>query len=265
MSYVEVERAGAIATVTLNRPEKRNPLSGPMIAELTAALAGLHDDAVRVIVLTGKGNAFSAGADLSELGAMRDASMGEHAASSLALAKLFSAMRMHPKPIIARVNGHAIAGGCGLALACDFAIAARDARFGFTEVRIGFVPAIVSALARSAMLDRRLRELLLTGRLIEADEAERLGLLSRVVDPDHLDEAVGTLAETIIRNTSATAVAMTKRMLAATEGMGQANAFRFLSAQNALARTTEDCREGVEEFLRGRGNKMEDGKWKMET
>ncbi|MGA7306669.1 MAG: enoyl-CoA hydratase-related protein [Rhodothermales bacterium] len=253
MSYVETERSGAVATLTLNHPEKRNPLSGPMVAALTASFSELRDDGdIRVIVLTGKGSAFSAGADLSELDAMQTAPMGDHVRSSYALAALFSAMRMHPKPIIARVNGHAIAGGCGLALACDFAIAADHAKVGFTEVRIGFVPAIVSALLRTSMLDRRMRDLLLTGRLVEADEAVRLGLLSKAVDPHELDTAVEVLAETIIRETSATAVAMTKRLLASIDGMPQANAFRFLSAHNALARATEDCREGIAAFLEKR-------------
>lgn len=253
MSYVETERSGAVATVTLNHLEKRNPLSGPMVAALTASFSELNEAGdVRVIVLTGKGSAFSAGADLSELDAMRTAPMADHVSSSLALAKLFSSMRMHSKPIIARVNGHAIAGGCGLALACDFAIAADHAKVGFTEVRIGFVPAIVSALLRSGMLDRRMRDLLLTGRLVEADEAVRLGLLSKAVDPHELDAAVEALAETIIHETSATAVAMTKRLLASIEGMPQANAFRFLAAHNALARATDDCREGIAAFLEKR-------------
>lgn len=253
MTYVEAVRSGAIATLTLNNPEKRNPLSGPMVASLTASFSDLAaDEDVRVIVLTGKGSAFSAGADLSELDAMRSAPMADHVDSSFALASLFSVMRMHPKAIIARVNGHAVAGGCGLALASDFAVAADHAKVGFTEVRIGFVPAIVSALMRSGMLDRRLRDLLLTGRLVEANEGVRLGLLSKAVDPHDLDAAVDGLAQTIIRETSATAVAMTKRLLASIEGMPQANAFRFLSAHNALARATEDCREGIAAFLEKR-------------
>lgn len=260
MDYVEVGLRKAVATITLNHPEKRNPLSGPMIGHLRAAFEDLRNEAgVRVIVVTGRGSAFSAGADLSELDAMRAAPMAEHMASSYALAKLFSVMRMYPKPIIARVNGPAVAGGCGLVLACDFAIAADHARIGFTEVRIGFVPAIVSALARAGMLDRRLRDLLLTGRLVEAEEGLRLGLLSRVVDAHGLDDAVERLAKTIIEETSATAVAMTKRMLASAESMPQASALRFLAACNALARATDDCKEGIAAFLEKR-----DPPWKLE-
>jgi len=255
MKLIELTRSDSVATITLNRPEKRNPLSREMIAELSRAFADLWKDAgTRVIVLTGKGSAFSAGADLAELDAMRAASMGDHIASSASLAALFSAMRLHPKPIIARVNGHAIAGGAGLALACDFAIAVDHAKVGFTEVKIGFVPAIVSTLARSAVIDRRLRDLLLTGRLLEAEEAVRYGIFTKAVDPSHLDATVKDLAGTIVTDTSGTAIAMTKRLLASTEGMPQGNAFRFLSAVNALARSTDDCRKGVAAFLEKRGN-----------
>lgn len=259
MKQVELTRSGAEAKITLNRPDKRNPLSSSMVTELTQIFAELSaDDDVRVIVLTGKGSAFSAGADLSELDAMRTAPMGDHVASSAALANLFVAMRRHPKPIIARVNGHAIAGGAGLAMACDFGIAVDHARLGFTEVRIGFVPAIVSTLARGAVIDRRLRDLLLTGRLIEADEAVRCGLLTKAVEPSQLDANVQALADLIVKETSGTAIALTKRLLASTEGMAQGNAFRFLSAYNALARSTDDCREGITAFLEKR-----DPLWKM--
>lgn len=253
MSYLDIGRSGAVVTLTLNRPDKRNPLSGPMVAELRAALTDLEaDDAIRVVIVTGNGTAFSAGADLEELNAMRDASMRDHRASSSALAVLFSQLRRHPKAVIARVNGHAIAGGCGLALACDFAIAANHAKFGFTEVRIGFVPAIVSMLARDTVPDRRLRDLLLTGRLIEADEAVELGLLTRTVDSDTLDSSVQALAESIIKETSATAVALTKRFLDVTAGMAPENARRYLEAGNALARATADCRAGIAAFLEKR-------------
>lgn len=261
MNELEFTLSGAVATVALNRPEKRNPLSVSMVAALTRVFAELtNNDDVRVIVLTGKGSTFSAGADLAELDAMRTAPMEDHVDSSAALANLFFAMRMHPKPIIARVNGHAIAGGAGLVLACDFGVAVDHAKMGFTEVRIGFVPAIVSTLARGGVIDRRLRDLLLTGRLIEADEAVRYGLLTKAVEPPQLDATVRDLADTIQNETSGTAVAMTKRLLASTEGMPQGNAFRFLSAYNALARSTDDCREGIAAFLEKR-----EPEWKMKN
>lgn len=253
MSYVKIEYSGAVATVTLNRPEKRNPLSGPMVSALQDALRSLAGESgTRVIVLTGAGSVFSAGADLAELDVMRTAPIGEHTDSSSALAELFRSMRFHPKPIIAKINGHAIAGGLGLALASDFAIAADHAKVGFTEVRIGFVPAIVSTLARSTVGDRPLRDLLLTGRLVEAGDGVRLGLLTKAVPSSALDETVDQLAESICTETSATAIAMTKRLLAVTEGMPQGNAFQFLAAHNALVRATDDCREGISAFLEKR-------------
>jgi methylglutaconyl-CoA hydratase len=250
MNYIEVNREGAIARVFLNRPEKRNPLSASMVSELRRSLEDLAGrPEIRVVILTGRGSTFSAGADLAELDAMRTASMRDHASSSFALARLFDQIRLHPKPIVARVNGHAIAGGCGLALACDFAVAADHAKLGFTEVRIGFVPAIVSMLVRESLIDRHMRDLMLTGRLIDAGKAARIGLLTRAVDASVLDDVVDELTKSIVQETSGSAVALTKRLLAATRGLPQASAFRFLSAFNALARSTDDCREGVSAFL----------------
>jgi len=253
MSHIERHRTGTIETISLNRPDKRNPLSAGMVTDLAAALTELsHDETLRVIVITGKGSVFSAGADLAELDAMREASIGEHAASSASLAGLFALMRRHPKPLIARVNGHAVAGGCGLALACDFAIAADHAKLGFTEVRIGFVPAVISTLLRESIVDRRVRDLLLSGRLIEAAEAVRIGLLTRAVDASQLDDTVESMAHDIANETSGTAVALTKRLLAATQGLPQTAAFKFLAAYNAIARGTDDCKEGVTAFLEKR-------------
>lgn len=253
MSQIERHRTGVIETISLNRPDKRNPLSAGMVSDLTSALTELSsDETLRVIVITGKGSVFSAGADLAELDAMREASMRDHVASSTSLAGLFGLMRSHPKPIIARVNGHAVAGGCGLALACDFAIAVDHARVGFTEVRIGFVPAIISTLLRESIADRRLRDLLLSGRLIEAAEAVRMGLLTRAVDASQLDDAVESLAKGIADETSGTAIALTKRLLSVTQGLPQSAAFKFLAAYNAIARGTDDCKEGVTAFLEKR-------------
>ena len=241
---------GRVLRLTMNRPELRNALDAALVSSIRSALdAAARDESVRVVVITGSGKAFSAGADLAELGRLQDASLVENRRSSENLASLFSEIRRHPKPIVARVNGHAIAGGCGLMLACDFSVVSSEAKLGFTEVRIGFVPAIVSALLRGRVSDPAMRDLLLTGRLVTAIEAWELGLASRVVEPDQLDHAVSEITDTIVASTSPTAIAMTKRMLAVTEAMPPAAAATFLASFNALARKSEDVRKGVSAFL----------------
>jgi methylglutaconyl-CoA hydratase len=234
----------------LNRPDARNALNASLVGELRSALREAADDnEIRTVVISGAGSAFSAGADLSELQALRSASVTQNRASSEALASLFGEIRRHPKPIVARVNGHAIAGGCGLAIACDLAVAANGSKLGFTEVRIGFVPAIVSRLLRNRVSDGQIRSLLLTGRLIDAPEAAEIGLIHQAVPAEELDKAVSEITSAIALQTSPTAVALTKRMLAATDGMPADAAATFLTSFNALARQTGDVAKGIDSFL----------------
>ena len=179
---VRYHREGATATLTLDRPEKRNALSADLVAALEEALAQAAEaPEVRVVVLTGAGSAFSAGADLAALEALQEATPMENRADSQALAELFERVYLHPKPVIAKVNGHAIGGGAGLAAACDFALAADNVKLGFTEVRIGFVPAIVAVFLVRKLGEAVVRDLLLRGRLVEAGEAARLGLIHQAV------------------------------------------------------------------------------------
>lgn len=237
-------------TLTLNRPEKRNALSADLIGELKSALAAAADDsAIRVIVLTGAGRVFSAGADLAALQALQTASYAENLADSQHLAELFEQIARHPKPIIAMVNGHAIAGGCGLAAVCDFAIVADHAKLGFTETRIGFVPAIVSAFVLKKLGEAAARDLLLRGHLVSASEAAGMGLVTRAVPADELDLAVATLASELATETSGSAVALTKRLLADVAGMTLSNAMEYASELNAQARGTDDCKAGIAAFL----------------
>ncbi|MFV1980197.1 MAG: enoyl-CoA hydratase/isomerase family protein [Rhodothermia bacterium] len=239
-----------VRELTLNRPEARNALSGSLVHDLRAALAAAaSDDRIRSVVITGSGKAFSAGADLAELKTLRSASLTENRRSSEALAGLFREIRIHPKPVVAKVNGHAIAGGCGLAVACDFAIVSSKAKLGFSEVKIGFVPAMVSHLLRRRVHDAALRDLLLTGRLVDASEAAEMGLVTGTADPAELDDAVLEITNAVETNTSPTAVALTKRMLATTEGMSFDAALTFLASYNALARQTGDVGRGVTAFL----------------
>lgn len=256
MGDLLVERDEAVLKLTMNRPERRNALNASMIGTLSEALAGAAtDDTTQVIVLTGAGTAFSAGADLAELEALQGGSLLENRRSSQQLAALFAAMRIHPKVIVAQVNGHAIAGGAGLMAACDFAVVDERAKLGFTEVRIGFVPAIISSFVRSRIDDMTLRELFLTGRLLTAEEARICGLVQRVVPESEMAETVKTLVDEIIDSTSSTAVALTKRMLVATEGMSSAQAATYLAAFNALVRQTDACRDGVRSFLDKRSSR----------
>lgn len=247
---VSYRREGRTATLTLNRPEKRNALNGALVAALKEALAQAAEDPdVRVVVLTGAGDVFSAGADLAALEALQQATPMENRADSEALAELFERVYLHPKPIIAKVNGHAIAGGCGLAAVCDFALAAESARLGFTEVRIGFVPAIVAVFMTRKLAETAVRDLLLRGRLVSAEEAAALGLLHRAVPADQLDAEVSSLAQELATETSVSALTLTKRLLADVRGMGLQEALAHAVQANAFARSTADCQAGIRAFL----------------
>lgn len=252
---------GPVATLTLNRPDKRNALNSALVTALKDALRDLATDpAVRVVVLTGAGGTFSAGADLAALQALQDATPHENHSDSAHLAELFAQIYRHPQPLIAKVNGHAIAGGCGLAAVCDFAIAADSAKLGFTEVRLGFVPAIVSVFVTRKLGEAAARDLMLRGRLIDASRAVEMGLITQSVAPDGLDAAVDGIAEELATETSASAVALTKRLLADVQGMGGQEALDHAVTVNAFARGTKDCQAGIAAFL----NK-EDPPWRRGT
>lgn len=247
---VLTDRDGRIATVTLNRADKRNALNGALVAALKNVLDELaDDDRVRVVVLTGAGSVFSAGADLAALQALQTATPMENLADSEHLAGLFETIYRHPKPIIAKVHGHAIAGGCGLAAVCDVAIAADGAKLGFTEVRIGFVPAIVMVFVVRKLGEAAARDLLLRGHLVSATEAARMGLITRTVAVGDLDATVDEVAREIATDTSGSAVALTKQMLASVPGMGLSEALTYAVQMNALARGTADCKAGIGAFL----------------
>ena len=238
-----------VRTLRLNRPDKRNALNADLVAALKRALDEAEDDGSRAIVLTGAGSAFSAGADLSDLRAMRKASPLDNERDSRHLAELFRQIYLHPKPVIAKVNGHAIGGGCGLAAVCDFSVVSTEAKLGFSEVRIGFVPAIVMVFVRRKIGETAARELLLRGRLVGAEEAVELGLFTEALPPDELDARVGERAMELATETSGSAVALTKRMLAQVPGMGLNEALDYAVQMNAFARGTDDCQAGIAAFL----------------
>jgi methylglutaconyl-CoA hydratase len=249
---LETSLQKGILRVTLNRPKKRNALSQQMIDELTAALTVAGEDArCGVVLLTGAGSAFCAGLDLEHLESMESRTPVEHRADSERIAKLFRALYDCPRPTIAAVNGAAIAGGCGIATLCDFTLAVPRAKFGYTEVRIGFIPAIVSRFLLAQVGEKQARDLLLTGRIFEAGEAKSMGLVNEVVEMEDLQPAAERLAMQLLEN-SPEALAATKRLLS-----GRARAVLDAEMEaaiqaNADARLTGDFREGIRAFLEKR-------------
>ncbi|HJS47385.1 MAG TPA: enoyl-CoA hydratase/isomerase family protein [Gemmatimonadales bacterium] len=249
MSRILSSLADGVLTLTLNRPDKRNALDGGTVTELYAGLESAALDAqVRVVVLRGAGRDFCAGADLAELLASRDRAAGENERDALRLGEVFLAIRRLEKPVAAVVQGRALAGGCGLATACDLVIAADSAQFGYPEVQRGFVPAMVLALLRRQVGEKVAFDLAATSRLLGAEEARALGLVSRVVPAARLDqEAAALLAP--LTGASATALALTKRLLHDLDGPSIEEGIRLGARVNALARSTPDFRAAVERFL----------------
>ena len=250
-STIELGVDGGVVTVILNRPDKRNAISYELIDDLLAALDEVANSSALVLILTGAGKAFCSGMDLDNLKGLTGRSTEQSLKDSETMARLFRALYDFPKPTIAAVNGPAIAGGCGLATLCDFTLAASDAKFGYTEVRIGFVPAIVSTFLLRQIGEKHARDLLLTGRIIGADEAHRMGLIHETVLPERLLARARELAAQLIENSPAS-LACTKRLLSD-------HARRELDAQiqsavreNAAIRSTPDFREGVSSFLEKR-------------
>lgn len=245
-------RDGGILTLTLNRPEKRNALNPELISALTTALeAAGRDPACKVIVLTGAGEAFCAGMDLEHLESLAAKTTAEHRADTESIACLLRVLYDTPRPVIAAVNGAAIAGGMGLATICDFTLAVPEAKFGYTEVRIGFVPAIVSAYLRRQIGEKQARDLLLTGRLIQAPEAHELGLVTRVVAAQDLMTEAHELARKLLANSPA-AVQATKRLLGEQARHTLDEEIEFAIRANVDARATEDFKEGIRAFLEKR-------------
>ena len=253
MNYKTLKFASdsAVATLTLNRPEKRNAISYELIDELLRVLAEVKDSDASILILTGAGKAFCSGMDLDNLRAITSRSEEENLADSQAMAKMFRTLYEFPKVTIAAVNGPAIAGGCGLATLCDFTLASSEAKFGYTEVRIGFIPAIVSAFLIRQVGEKQARDLLLTGRIINAEEAYRLGLATEMVPPEQLMQRARELASDLLQNSPASLLA-TKRLLneySVAPLNGQLDA---AVQENARIRTTDEFREGVSSFLEKR-------------
>ena len=246
---IEYAAAGGIARITLNRPDKRNAITGEMMFMLREVLQRAADDSsVRVLLIRGAGKDFCAGLDLSEvLKSAEDAS--EAIASARRLGELYIAMRRHPKPIVAAVQGRALGGGAGFATASDLILATESAHFGYPEVKLGFIPAIVTTMLRRAVNERQAMELALTGEPISARRAYAIGLINRVLPDAEFDAGVESYVATLAE-TSATAMSLSKALLYQTDGMSFEASIEAGVEANARARMTGDFKRGVARFLK---------------
>lgn len=243
-----VADSGLVRTITLRRPERRNAIDPDMLMELTAAFDEAAASQCRVVVLTGAGEAFCSGLDLAATAEFPGKTQADHLAEAQRIAQMYLALYELPVPTVALVRGPALAGGAGLALLCDFTLATPNATFGFTEVRVGVVPAMVSVFLTLLLGEKRSRDLLLSGRILRAEEAQRLGLVSEIVPHEELLERLEALAATLCANSPA-ALSATKRHLSAQNQAWLVAAIGQAIEAGAQSRQTPDFREGVAAFL----------------
>src|SRR5437016_1564085 len=248
---IQYAEAGLIATITLNRPDKRNAISYELIDDLLAGLAQAAQSQASVLILTGAGKAFCSGMDLDNLKQLTGRPHAQNLQDSETMARLFRSLYDFPKPTIAAVNGAAIAGGTGLATLCDFTLAVPEAQFGYTEVRIGFVPAIVSSFLIANVGEKRARDLLLTGRIFDAEEAHKLGLVNEIVAADQLLSRANELAGRLLENSPASLRATKSLLSSYTQEQLDQQVSQAIK-DNAAIRQTEDFREGITSFLEKR-------------
>jgi methylglutaconyl-CoA hydratase len=253
-STLKLHNSGDIATITLSRPEKRNAISTEMTSDLMNAFGEIEASSARVAILTGEGKAFCSGIDLAALQAIATQSPLENLEDARRFALLLRRIWSFPKPTIAAVNGAAVAGGCGIATLCDFTLAVPEATFGYPEVRIGFLPAIVAVFLVRQISEKHARDLLLTGRIIDAAEAQRLGLVTEVAPTAELMSAAQKLAATLLES-SPTSLVKTKKLLGDIAAPEVERALELAIAESVQIRTTVDFREGLASFLDKRAPK----------
>jgi methylglutaconyl-CoA hydratase len=251
MKYIEYSAdERPLAYITLNRPEKSNALCFELVTELRMALkAAEDDDEIKIIILKANGDAFCAGADLGYLQELQTNSFEQNLADSDHLKALFLQIYHSKKVVISQVHAPALAGGCGLATVCDFTFAAPEATFGYTEVKIGFVPAIVMVFLLRKIGETKAKQLLLTGSVIGAEEALSIGLIQFVAEKNVLAAEVKEFAVQLIENNSAYAMGVTKQMIPKVQSLPLDEALTFASEMNAKARGSEDCKKGILSFL----------------
>ncbi|RNI29359.1 enoyl-CoA hydratase/isomerase family protein [Rufibacter latericius] len=248
--YIHYHRSERVISITLNRPEKRNALNYEMVSELKQAFdAAENDDSCKVVILKASGPVFCAGADMEYLQQLKNNTYTENLEDSTHLMQLFYLIYTLKKVVIAQVNGHAIAGGCGLVTVCDFAYSVPSARLGFTEVKIGFLPAIVKVFLLRKIGEARTKELLLTGDLVPAEKAKSFGLLNEVVPEEELSQCVQELASRLCVQNSGQSMEVTKEMIARVQELPLREALEYAVERNALGRATDDCQLGIQAFL----------------
>lgn len=242
--------ADAVARITLNRPEKRNALNTALIAGLKEKLReAARDENVTVVVITGSGKDFCSGADLAALQQIAQATVDENAEDARSLLDLFLLIRQIPVPVVAAVRGRALAGGCGLATACDIVLSSASARFGYPEVKIGFVPAMVMAILRRNVSEKRAFALITRGAEISAEEAKAFGLVNEIFADESFADDVGAYVSGF-QNLSRSAVSLTKTLLYQMDGLSFQAALETGADVNVIARLTTDCQERVAKFLK---------------
>ena len=250
MSLVIYTVKDRVGYITLNRPEKRNALSHELVIELTDAFdKAEQDSSVKVVVLKAAGEAFCAGADLAYLQQLQRFSYEQNLEDSRQLKNLFLKIYQLKKVVIAQVQGHALAGGCGLATVCDFTFAVPEAKFGYTEVKIGFIPALVSVFLIRKVGEHKAKQLLLTGEVIKAQEALTRGLINQVVNAEELEQIVFDFASNLIRSNSGQSMQLTKQLIAQVQSLSLEEGLEQAALMNAHARATEDCKAGIAAFL----------------
>jgi methylglutaconyl-CoA hydratase len=250
MNFITYHAADRVSYITLNRADKRNALNYEMVTELKNAFEQAEtDESTKVVVLRANGQVFCAGADLEYLQQLQANTYQENLEDSTHLMQLFYQIYTLKKVVIGQIHGHAIAGGCGLASICDFSFTVPEAKFGYTEVKIGFIPAIVKVFLLRKIGEAKAKQLLLTGDLVSATEAQELGLINYVVSGEELEEKVLAFAQKLIRENSQQSMEYTKEMIANVQHMTLKKALNYAAEMNANARGTEDCKKGIASFL----------------
>ncbi|MEM7549110.1 MAG: enoyl-CoA hydratase/isomerase family protein [Bacteroidota bacterium] len=250
MSLVKYRSENRVGFITLNRPEKRNALSYEMVTDLKSAFEqARNDDSAKVIILNAEGKVFCAGADLAYIQSLQTNTLEENIEDSTHLMELVKTIYTFEKVVIAQVHGHAIAGGCGLATVCDFSFTVPEAKFGYTEVRIGFIPAIVKVFLLRKIGEGKAKELLLSGDLIDSSYAEKIGLINSVVPKEELEDKVADFAQRLIKNNSGQSMAFTKQMIAKVQELTLDEGLDYAAKMNAEARGSDDCKKGIASFL----------------
>ena len=251
MKYIEYNNNDRICYITLNRPDKKNALNYDFVSELKDAFIKASKDVdCKIIILKANGDVFSAGADLAYLEQLQKNTYEENLADSEHLKKLFELIYKLDKIVIAQVEGHAIAGGCGLATVCDFVFSVPEAKFGYTEVKIGFIPAIVMFFLIRKIGESRAKELLLSGQLIHVDKALEIGLANAIFDEKNIERDVKEFAMQLCNKTSANSLKLTKQLIAQIQSLNLEDALSLASKANAKARNSDDCKKGISAFLK---------------